>query len=78
MTGDQVKAAIVAMGLDRTRPMDLLAGGKAKEAERLRSAANDVASHLMMAEEALVNGEVEDAHRWLVKARWRLADEICR
>ena len=66
------------MALNETRPLDLMAAGHIKRADRLEQAASEAASHLMMAEGYLVKGDVEKAHEWLVKARYRLAEEIGR
>ncbi len=78
ISDEALASAVLSLKLQETRPVELMATGKFKDAERLRSAADDAASHLMMAEGYLVKGEVVKAHEWLVKARYRLAEVIGR
>jgi hypothetical protein len=61
--------------LVETRPSDLIAVGAQRHADRLRRMADDLAGQLMMAESHLVKGEIAQAHEWLVKARYRLAED---
>lgn len=77
-TPDATKEAVAALGLNETRAMDLVAAGKTQEADRLKRAVEGAASDLMMAEGYLVKGEVAEAHQWLVKARWVLAEAVGR
>ena len=60
--------------LQETRPLDLMAAGAIKAADRMRAAVDEASGHLMMVEQYLVKGDVAKAHEWLVKARFRLAE----